>query len=248
MCFKISFSNPPLRDLLAGKFTGISNYIDIINNPDYAKTVLLALGKSFAQVPVIVIFAIFVAVLLKQNFPGRIYYRIIFFIPVILSGVIMNYLFSDNVGTMSIFSELTGTNQSYNLFTAILGFKFMTQIGTLMWKSSVEILIFLAALQSVPDILYEVAEIDGATSWESFWHVTLPYISPFVILNFIYAAVDALVDPSNPVMTILTKMLQGAQGATIAVPGLAAALALLYMVVALAVILLFILLFRRWLH
>lgn len=55
-----------------------------------------------------------------------------------------------------------------------------------MWSSSVEILIFLAALQSVPDILYEVVEIDGATAWESFWHVTLPYISPFVILNCVY--------------------------------------------------------------
>ena len=111
-----------------------------------------------------------------------------------------------------------------------------------MWSSSVEILIFLAALQSVPDILYEVVEIDGASSWETFWHVTLPYISPFVILNCIYALVDSFVASDNPVMSMMNQYTQ--EGTKY---GMASALSWMYMLVTLLVILIFILFTRRWL-
>ena len=114
-----------------------------------------------------------------------------------------------------------------------------------MWKSSVEILIFLAALQSVPDILYEVVELDGATAWESFWHITLPYISPFVILNAIYALVDSFVDSSNPVMGLLTSLTTASTGESFY--GMASALSWMYMLMALITILAFVLLTRRWL-
>ena len=111
-----------------------------------------------------------------------------------------------------------------------------------MWSSSVEILIFLAALQSVPDILYEVVEIDGATAWESFWHVTLPYISPFVILNCIYALVDSFTKYNNPVMSLMNRMTE--EGTKY---GMASALSWMYMLIALITILIFILFTRRWL-
>ena len=190
----------------------------------------------------IVGFALFVAVLLKQKFPGRVYFRIIFFLPVILAGVIMNYLFSDGVGTVSVFSELVSST-SGGMLSGLLGSSLTSQIGNIMWKSSVEILIFLAALQSVPDILYEVVELDGATAWESFWHVTLPYISPFVILNAVYALVDSFVDPTNPVMDMFISMTtKGTEY------GMASALSWIYMLMTLLTILIFILLTRRWLR
>ena len=90
----------------------------------------------------------------------------------------------------------------------------------------------------VPDILYEVVDLDGATAWESFWHITLPYVSPFVILNCIYALVDSFVDTSNPVMGVLNNMTEY---------GARAALSWLYMLMTLVVILVFILFTRRWL-
>lgn len=175
------------------------------------------------------------AVLLKQNFPGRTVFRVFFFIPVILAGVIMTYLFNDGVGNMSVFSTLASGTSS------VWFGKLMSNIGTIMWSSSVEILIFLAALQSVPAILYEVVELDGATAWESFWHVTLPYISPFVILNAVYALVDSFVAADNPVMSIMNTMTTSDKY------GMASALSWMYMLATLAVILVFILLTRRWL-
>lgn len=238
MSVKMSFYSVNGLDLWCttglSTWVGIDNYIEVIKDPSAGQVVLNSFLSAVYQVPVIVAFALFVAVLLKQKFPGRVYFRVIFFIPVILSGVIMSYLFSDDVGNISVFGQLVSNNQFLGGFGSIA-----SQIGHIMWRSSVEILIFLAALQSVPDILYEVVDLDGATAWESFWHITLPYVSPFVILNCIYALVDSFVDSTNPVMSLLNGMDKY---------GERAALSWLYMLMTLIVILIFILFTRRWLR
>lgn len=238
MSVKMSFYNVNGLDLWCNTglstWVGFDNYVEVIKDPEAGQVVLNSFMSALYQVPVIVAFALFVAVLLKQKFPGRVYFRVIFFIPVILSGVIMSYLFSDNVGNISVFGQIVANNQFLSGFGGIA-----SQIGHIMWRSSVEILIFLAALQSVPDILYEVVDLDGATAWESFWHITLPYVSPFVILNCIYALVDSFVDSTNPVMSLLNGMEKY---------GERAALSWLYMLMTLIVILIFILFTRRWLR
>ena len=238
MSVKMSFYSVNGLDLCCNTglstWVGFDNYVEVIKDPEAGQVVLNSFMSALYQVPVIVAFALFVAVLLKQKFPGRVYFRVIFFIPVILSGVIMSYLFSDNVGNISVFGQIVANNQFLSGFGGIA-----SQIGHIMWRSSVEILIFLAALQSVPDILYEVVDLDGATAWESFWHITLPYVSPFVILNCIYALVDSFVDSTNPVMSLLNGMEKY---------GERAALSWLYMLMTLIVILIFILFTRRWLR
>jgi len=243
LSIRISFYITQLTDLYGfegqSKWNGIQNYVDIIKNPEVGEVMLNSFLDSLWQVPIIVFFALFVAVLLKQKFAGRVYFRVIFFIPVILAGVIMSYLFGEGVGSISVFGSLV--DSSSGIFSSFGGT--LTQyIGDIMWSSSVEILIFLAALQSVPDILYEVVEIDGATAWESFWHVTLPYISPFVILNCIYALVDSFTKYNNPVMSMMNEMTE--KGTEY---GMASALSWMYMLLALVTILIFILFARRWL-
>lgn len=223
-------------------FVGFDNYVEVVKEPAYGEVVFESFLSSLYKVPVVVAFALFVAVLLKQEFPGRTVFRVIFFIPVILAGVIMSYLFSDEVGSLSVFSTLTSST-TFSFVYKIFGTEIISQIGSIMWASSVEILIFLAALQSVPAILYEVVELDGATAWESFWHVTLPYISPFVILNAIYALVDTFVDARNPVMSLLSQLNSAGNKY-----GVAAALSWMYMLATLLVILIFILLTKRWLR
>ena len=242
---RISFFKTTLGDLYGGAYIGVNNYVELIKNPAYGEVILNSFLSSLYQVPVVVGFSLFVAVLLKQKFPGRVYFRVIFFIPVILAGVIMSYLFSQDVGSVSVFSSLLTEATGSNWIAMIFGGGLSSQIGSIMWKSSVEILIFLAALQSVPDILYEVVELDGATAWESFWHITLPYISPFVILNAVYALVDSFVDSSNPVMGLLTNLTTASNGESYY--GLASALSWVYMLMALLTILIFVLLTRRWL-
>ena len=242
LSIRISFFQTVLTDLYGfqgtSTYVGFNNYIKVIQDPNVGETVFKSFGNSLIKVPVIVAFSLFVAVLLKQDFPGRTIFRVIFFIPVILAGTIMTYLFNDGVGNMSLFSSITTGVQQINSFFGTI----MSNIGSIMWSSSVEILIFLAALQSVPATLYEVVELDGASAWETFWHVTLPYISPFVILNCVYALVDSFVSSDNPVMAIMNSMTQ--EGTKY---GQASALSWLYMLATLTVIMIFILLTRRWL-
>lgn len=245
LSIRISFYLTQLTDLYGfegqSKWVGIQNFVDIIQDPSVGEAMLNSFLNALYQVPIIVFFALFVAVLLKQKFPGRVYFRVIFFIPVILAGVIMSYLFKDGVGSVSVFGSIVSSSSGW--MSRILGGNLTQSIGNIMWSSSVEILIFLAALQSVPDILYEVVEIDGATAWESFWHVTLPYISPFVILNCIYALVDSFVKYDNPIMSMMQTMTESGTKY-----GMASALSWMYMLLTLITILLFILLTRRWLR
>lgn len=245
LSIRISFYLTQLTDLYGfegqSTWVGIQNFVDIIQDPSVGEAMLNSFLNALYQVPIIVFFALFVAVLLKQKFPGRVYFRVIFFIPVILAGVIMSYLFKDGVGSVSVFGSLVSSSSGW--MSRIFGGNLTQSIGNIMWSSSVEILIFLAALQSVPDILYEVVEIDGATAWESFWHVTLPYISPFVILNCIYALVDSFVKYDNPIMSMMQTMTESGTKY-----GMASALSWMYMLLTLITILLFILLTRRWLR
>lgn len=103
---RISFYITQLTDLYGfegqSKWVGFENYMDIIQDPSVGEAMVNSFLNALWQVPIIVFFALFVAVLLKQKFPGRVYFRVIFFIPVILAGVIMSYLFNDGVGSISV--------------------------------------------------------------------------------------------------------------------------------------------------
>jgi ABC-type sugar transport system permease subunit len=73
-------------------------------------------------------------------------------------------------------------------------------IVTVLWSSGVQILLFLSGLQSISPALYEAAKIDGATQWEIFWKVTIPMISPIMLLNIIYTIVDSFTNIRNPLL------------------------------------------------
>lgn len=70
----------------------------------------------------------------------------------------------------------------------------------LLWKTGIQMLMFLAGLQSISPSLYEASSIEGATAWENFWMVTLPMLTPILLVNTVYTVVDSFTDPSNAVM------------------------------------------------
>lgn len=78
-------------------------------------------------------------------------------------------------------------------------------IFDMLWDGGVQILIFLAALQGVPSQLYEAANVEGATAWESFWKITFPMISPMVLISVIYTIIDSFTNYSNPVMKLISR-------------------------------------------
>ena len=76
----------------------------------------------------------------------------------------------------------------------------VSAILDLIWQSGIQILLFVGGMQSIPHTYYEVCSVEGASPWQGFWRVTFPMLSPFLVLNFIYAMIDSFTLPSNKVI------------------------------------------------
>lgn len=185
-------------------------------DPDFNKNLVSSFTSLLYQVPVVLIAALFFAILLNSKFRGRTFVRAVFFLPVIIaSGVVMNIINSDTFATSLITAsegmEKTVTTSSYGLTNLLidmgLGEKVVGYFSTissnlydLMWRTGIQMIIFLAALQSISPALYEASSIEGASAWENFWMVTIPMITPMILINLVYTIVDTFTDSSNVVM------------------------------------------------
>lgn len=202
------------------EFLGFSNYKEALtSNVDFNRTLTEVVAAMLVNVPLIVIFSLFIAVVLNQKFRGRMAARAIFFLPVILaSGVISSiesgdFLQSAMMGAGGDPEANQSGLRSFELQKLMLDagvseiiVNYLTgavnQIYQIVSASGVQIIIFLAGLQSISPQLYEVAKIEGATGYEAFWKITLPMISPLILTNVIYSVIDSFLDND---MTILLQ-------------------------------------------
>ncbi len=194
---------------------GWNYYIRLFTkDTDFIQNLSTVLLNLLYEVPIIIMFSAFVAVLLNQKFRGRLFFRAIFFLPVIvMSGVVFSLLSGDtNSGDIlsqsdnsQIFSSMTVLNDLLGQFgfgTQIIDFitEIVERVIDTSWKSGVQILLCLAGLQSVPAPLYEAARIEGATKWEEFWKITFPMLSPVLFINVIYTIIDSFTFSDNVMM------------------------------------------------
>ena len=77
---------------------------------------------------------------------------------------------------------------------------FVDSIFNLLWKSGIQTLLFITALQSIPVSMYEAAKMEGGTAWEIFWKITFPMVSSTILLNVIYTVIDTFSDPGNRIV------------------------------------------------
>jgi len=161
------------------------------------------------MVPVILVFSLFIAIMLNQDFPGRLVFRVVFFLPVIFtSGYILMEFVNQGQGTLGLlerfavgeFLEKYLSNSSWSKPVMDV----LNRFVLVLWYSGVQIMIFLAGRQTISKSAYESARIDGATPWEVFWKITLPAMSPFIMLNLIYTVVDMFTFPFNPIIELIT--------------------------------------------
>lgn len=185
---------------------------------DYIKYLLGSLKETATNTPLIVIVSFVVAMLLKREFPGRTVYRVIFFLPVILTSGVMSEIRTDELIASAIdpmaASEgmtgvLSGSQQAIsnlllnaNLSPQLTNYILYAQqnITTILSLSGIQILIFLAALQSISPSLYEASAIEGATAWENFWKITLPMVSPQLLVIVLYTVIERFVNISGDTM------------------------------------------------
>lgn len=200
-------------------FVGLKNFrTALFADPEYVRTIAESVGSMVLQVPVILVFSLFISLLLNQKFRGRTLARAIFFLPVIVvSGIILEILSTDYLSTAIMSGEETigafRGMESHDILVAMgipqqlidLMIPVVYDIFNLVWSSGVQILMFLAGLQTIPSSLYECAKLEGATGWEMFWKITFPLISPMLLMNVVYSVVDFFTTSANPVIRMINQ-------------------------------------------
>lgn len=194
------------------KFNGLENFIyEFTKHPRFPQTLVTSLQDILIDVPLIVFFSLFMALLLNKKFPGRTLVRAIFFIPVIMNAdaivsaieMARSAMMGGVSATSAAIAESSGSGVNMDYYLAL--FKELAlpdflldyvvgaigRINDIISASGVQIVIFIAALQSIPSSLYEVAKIEGATGYETFWKVTFPMVLPHIITNIVYTVVDS---------------------------------------------------------
>lgn len=205
-------------------FIGFRHYYYLLfENSVFVDKLAQSLGGVFTSLPIIVSLSLILAVILNQDFKGRTLMRSVFFLPVIISsGVVMYVLNGGGVsGDVSISNALNGGQSQYISgidFSGILAklnlpsdandlmMNYLSNTFNLIWSCGVQTLLYIAGLQTIPDQLYEVAEVEGATAWERFWFVTFPMLGRVTLLVIFYTMVELFIEKSALVDEVLQDM------------------------------------------
>lgn len=199
---------------LESDFSGFKNYATLLLKDalftENFKNGFLSFLYSF---PLIMILSLILGILLNQKFKGRMFFRAVYFLPVIIaSGVIIEMIFMTRTGDIAS----TGTDESVRdgmiSVSSIIGWfglptniseyinSVVSKIMDLVWNCGIQIVLWIAGLQAIPDSLYEVSKVEGATKWEEFWFITFPMLSRITILVAIFTAVEQITAKTDPVM------------------------------------------------
>ena len=215
---KVSFTPSGIKTT----FIGWENFIYKFRDDIYFQGRWFTPGvTSFLyEVPLVVIFSLFVAIILNQKFRGRTLARAMFFLPVIIaSGVVIQilrgmgldasmeaenaYVFNSG-GLESMLIAMNFPPSIVNIFTQI-----SNRIFDIVWMSGIQIILYLSGLQGIPASEYEAAQIEGATAWECFWKITWVRISPMTLVVVVYSIIDSFTNVSNKMIVFINSEYSG---------------------------------------
>ncbi|MER1992926.1 MAG: sugar ABC transporter permease [Eubacteriales bacterium] len=228
MSLQMSFSSVNVLDATM-KPVRFSNYTyAFVSDPDFSRLLLEESGRMVINTIATLVLSFVIAVILNQNFKGRTLCRVIFFLPVILSSGVLpgiessNQFFNLMANISQSVSESSGVNLSQSLqnllsVSGVAGsvfdiiFQMIDAIYDIVMASGIQIIIFLSGLQSISPSLYEAADVEGCSAWESFWKITFPMVSPLLLVNCIYTIIDFFMKNSNSVMEHINDVMYGSQ-------------------------------------
>ena len=223
----------------------------LLVDAEFNRMLVEVIGQMVLRSLATIVFSFFVALLLNQKFKGRTLARSIFFLAVILSSGVLVGLESSNslmaqlkdmieesgnansiteVLEQILVSDASGVNGiSSKAFKAV--FEIIDSIYDVAMASGIQIIIFLSGLQNISPSMYEAAQMEGCTAWESLWKITVPMVSPLMLVCWIYTIVDFFMKSDNKIMdkinTQMTEMLNY---------GFSSAMAWIYFIVCMALI------------
>ena len=217
-------------DILGAKLVlplGNYNYA-FVSDPDFTKLLVSEIGRMAINTIATLVMSFVIAVILNQDFKGRTFCRIIFFLPVILSSGVLPGIESQNAyfNLMTSISDAVNESSGVNLSQALQDllsvsgvarevfdviFQMIDAIYDIVMASGIQIIVFLTGLQSISPSLYEAADVEGCSAWESFWKITFPMVSPLLLVNCIYTIIDFFMKNDNTVMEHINQVMYGTQ-------------------------------------
>ena len=226
-------------------FLGYGNFTQILlSDADFPTQLIDYLVSTIISVPVIVVFALIIAMMLNENIKAKGFFRLIFFLPVIIvSGPILGMLNQQGAGSITAIDTQAISSAITTFLPSAIGkpiAEIFENMVTILWYSGVQILIFLSGLQKIDRSMYEAAKIDGGSGWECFWKITLPTIKPLILLNCVYTIVFISNNDQNSIIELIKNAMFS--GTAEKGYGYASAMAWLYSIVVLLIVGLFALL------
>lgn len=195
-------------------WVGLEHYITLLkSDPDYTSLLTQSLGELAYSLPIILVLSLILAMMLNQNFRGRLFFRALYFLPVIIaSGYVMNLIFMTTDESLTEMGASAGMSSgliTVEDLTGALNFSdelaevistAINNIFNLIWSCGIQIVLFLSGLQSIPATLYEASRVEGATKWEEFWFITFPMLSRITLLVGIFTMVELFINERNPLI------------------------------------------------
>ncbi|MBQ8684141.1 MAG: sugar ABC transporter permease [Clostridia bacterium] len=190
---------------------GFKHYVyAFTGDVEFIPKFLQVITDTLVNTPMILVFSFILAIMLSRNIRCRGFFRVVFFLPFLLgSGYVMSVLLDLGLDQMAVSGakDLLLTDEIKELVgpgVVNVVDEFFSRISTVLWKSGVQIIIFLSGLQSISPALYEAARVDAATEWDIFWKITLPMMTPIIFLNIVYTIVDSFGDVNNAMINYFT--------------------------------------------
>ncbi len=198
------------------QFVGLKNFRYIfLENADYLDYVAQAFVKFVYSFPVIIILSLILALMLNQEFKGRILFRALYFLPVIIAAgpVLKTVLSAEQSGISNIAQDESIAMSMFNVSEIVDAVGLPQQLATyfvsiidgitgLIWNCGIQTVLFIAGMQAIPTLLYEVSKVEGATKWEEFWLITFPMLGRVILLVSVFTMVELMVDPTNPLISL----------------------------------------------
>jgi ABC-type sugar transport system permease subunit len=210
---------------------GFDNFINILTTDvTFIDSILSFLSEMILYVPVILILSMMIAIMLNQKIKFRALFRGIFFLPVIIvSGPVINELLNQGAGSVPLIEQygmLETIGEILPSFLAQPLQSLLSEMIMVLWFSGVQIVLFLAGLQKMSTEVYEAAQIDGASPWETFWKITLPSLRNIMVVAAIYTVVMLSTFSNNEVLGLIRQMMFASNGGY----GYASAMSWLYFI------------------
>ena len=212
-----SFSSVEMTaDGLKSTFIGLDNYKKLFTeDPEYIDTLVRSLSELFTSMPLVVALSMVLALMLNQRFKGRTFARSVFFLPVIIgSGAVMAVLSGYGMNQQITASSGISEGQQVAEYMQIIDFSeilhrlnlpesigsllsgYLEDCVNLLWSCGIQILLFVAGLQTIPEQLYEAGKVEGISAWEEFWYITVPMMGRIIMLVLFYTMVELFIEKS----------------------------------------------------